>query len=203
MAVKIITALIVAIIVAASGTSYAGIKNSRHDFSTGSTGPSSNLIGTEEEICVFCHVPHKIQSDTKPLWNREDPAGSSFTMYGDTSNGTPTDTAPNPPSLRCLGCHDGATAVDAYGGATGTESMRISQTDFIIGNNLTEDHPVGVEYDSGGDFHSPTGATGEGIKLYDNKVECSSCHEPHDPQNGKFLRKNNTKSALCLTCHDK
>ena len=34
-----------------------------------------------------------------------------------------------------------------------------------------------------------------------NTVQCSSCHTTHDPTNGSFLRKANTNSALCTTCH--
>lgn len=34
-------------------------------------------------------------------------------------------------------------------------------------------------------------------------VECASCHDPHNPDNGTFLRVANTGSALCLSCHTK
>ena len=35
------------------------------------------------------------------------------------------------------------------------------------------------------------------------KVECATCHEPHNSGNGTFLRIANTASALCVTCHNK
>ena len=53
------------------------------------------------------------------------------------------------------------------------------------------------------------------IRLYDSgdgfEVECASCHDPHGvPSGGQgttfnptFLRKANTGSAVCLTCHTK
>jgi hypothetical protein len=53
------------------------------------------------------------------------------------------------------------------------------------------------------------------IRLYDNgdgpEVECGSCHDPHGvPSAGPgsqffptFLRKSNTASTLCMTCHNK
>lgn len=35
------------------------------------------------------------------------------------------------------------------------------------------------------------------------RVECASCHDPHNTANGTFLRRSNASSALCLTCHVK
>jgi len=34
-------------------------------------------------------------------------------------------------------------------------------------------------------------------------VECASCHDPHTPNNGTFLRVSNNQSGLCLSCHVK
>ena len=34
-------------------------------------------------------------------------------------------------------------------------------------------------------------------------VECASCHDPHNPDNGTFLRTANTSSAVCTSCHVK
>lgn len=35
------------------------------------------------------------------------------------------------------------------------------------------------------------------------KVECGTCHDPHIDQNPLFLRKKNSGSAVCLSCHIK
>ena len=35
------------------------------------------------------------------------------------------------------------------------------------------------------------------------RVECASCHDPHNTTNGTFLRRSNSGSTLCLTCHVK
>lgn len=43
------------------------------------------------------------------------------------------------------------------------------------------------------------GATGAEVPF----VECASCHQPHDPQYGTFLRNNNARSKICLACHIK
>ena len=34
-------------------------------------------------------------------------------------------------------------------------------------------------------------------------VECASCHDPHNPVYGTFLRMSNAASAMCITCHSK
>jgi len=109
----------------------------------------------------------------------------------------------------------------------------------LIGTDLRDDHPVSMIYASaksygtggviGTDSHAAgfRGATG-GTKpvvvngsitlpLYGTtdvttaKVECASCHDPHEERSKTgatdptksvyFLRINNDGSQLCLTCH--
>ncbi|MFC1602217.1 cytochrome c3 family protein [Pseudomonadota bacterium] len=41
------------------------------------------------------------------------------------------------------------------------------------------------------------------VKLYKGRIECPSCHNPHDPANVAFLRKSMKNSGLCATCHNK
>ncbi len=105
---------------------------------------------------------------------------------------------------------------------------------FIIGSDLSDDHPVGVKYPtdlgSGTDFRVPTGFSATNsffdldgdnrldrneIRTYNTgegyEVECGSCHDPHgvESNNGSgelipsFLRVNNQRSELCLSCHIK
>lgn len=89
--------------------------------------------------------------------------------------------------------------------------------------NLSNDHPVSFSYDStlaspeylaGGAkqnaLHDIGSATGNGIKFFGvtNRVECSSCHDPHVdyvnyPQYSPFLVMSNNGSGLCLACHNK
>ena len=73
------------------------------------------------------------------------------------------------------------------------------------GTDLSDDHPVSIDYaikralDPDAFEVTPTG----GIKLFNGMVECASCHDVHNPQNGTFLRVSNTGSGLCKTCHIK
>lgn len=125
-------------------------------------------------------------------------------------------------NVGCLGCH----APDAFLGAGATDF-----TVFAIGTDLTNDHPIGVTLPTdpsnwnvpGGtkgttkffDTNGDTLMTKNEIRLYDTgqgpEVECASCHDPHGVPSGganstfnpTFLRKVNTGSAVCLTCHNK
>ncbi|VAX21827.1 Cytochrome c family protein [hydrothermal vent metagenome] len=103
---------------------------------------------------------------------------------------------------------------------------------FLVGTDLSNDHPVGVQLPDPAvyDFNATTGIDGSlkfydtntngradtnEVRLYDTgdgyEVECASCHDPHGaPSAGpgsariaSFLRVDNTGSTLCLTCHDK
>jgi predicted CXXCH cytochrome family protein len=77
-----------------------------------------------------------------------------------------------------------------------------------IGTDLRNDHPISMPYPTPAedpDFYTAASAEAGGIKLFDGnkKVECASCHDPHDTTHTPFLRKSNSGSGLCLTCHNK
>lgn len=97
----------------------------------------------------------------------------------------------------CGKCHAG----DNFGTTMPT-------VEFQIGANLTDDHPISIPYPTAIEdpkFKTPPDAQlgWADVKLFDGLVECASCHDPHDQTVGMFLRKSNSQSALCLTCHDK
>lgn len=128
---------------------------------------------------------------------------------------------PNAGNTSCLACHSPNGAVPE------------NATDFTVfatGTDLTNDHPVGINFPTtngpGTDFKAPTGTKGNAtffdsnsngnmdtgdVRLYDAKVECASCHDPHGVPSGAagstfnltFMRVANTNSAVCLTCHAK
>lgn len=91
-----------------------------------------------------------------------------------------------------------------------------------LGTDMRITHPVSMTYPTltGVDpmFKAPgtIPSTGQyiftnGVKLYNGKVECPSCHNPHlgeadyaqSPALRPFLRTSNENSALCTTCHIK
>lgn len=195
----------------------AKIINTPHDFS-----PASWSNG---EICKPCHIPHDASATVTaaPLWNHE-VTNATFTVYS-----SPTmDALPGQPSgvsKLCLSCHDGTIGLDAFGGQSGTVFM--SPTNYAYrGTNLADDHPISFTYDTAlanadGELFDPAttpsglGGTIANDILFNDRVECSSCHDVHVsrgdgtcmachfPNRDASLRKDNTGSALCLTCHDK
>jgi len=91
----------------------------------------------------------------------------------------------------CGKCHDGEVAHD------------ISVKE--LGTDLRNDHPISIRYlgidqDVRG-FRSPDSGLGfdNGIKLYDGKIECATCHDIHDPEANMLLRTDSEQ--LCTTCH--
>ncbi len=131
---------------------------SKHDLTTG-----SHAIGGLTEICKVCHVPHKgVKADgslgdgsggQQPLWNHQYPDGTGYTFYttikGNTVNINGT-------SKACLGCHDGVIAIENYGGATsGTDKLTSSDSAYV-GNDLTDDHPIGIDYPTSDDGYFGT-----------------------------------------------
>ena len=167
-----------------------------------------------------------------PLWNRVITREYEFTPYTSDTMDTTCDATPSPLSLTCLSCHDTAIGEDAgelgYGsGAVSVDDQHnlfnepysgVSDpncyachpeggfwpaTEWQIGPDLSDDHPISMTYPTVAqdpDFNSPP--TG-GVKLYNGRVECPSCHNPHDPDNFPFLRESVDGSTICLACHKK
>ncbi len=176
------------------------------------------------QICVPCHVPHNAQTkangDSMILWNHE-LTTQTFTMYspfagprpaGDTARNQDAGNSLSGPSKLCLSCHDGVTAIDNYGGTTGgTILMGAVNASANLGTDLRNDHPIGLQYPDDSvntGFNDPTGFTG--VKLVtlnaEQRVECTSCHDPHDYSLGAsepYLRRTLVGSAICLECHNK
>jgi predicted CXXCH cytochrome family protein len=102
----------------------------------------------------------------------------------------------------CNACH-------GENGRNGTGPWPKLYEEWQIGNDLRNDHPISILYAdtlAGDDYFNQPLDSEKGwndVRLYEGRVECPSCHNPHDPDNIPFLRKNNDGSALCLTCHNK
>jgi predicted CXXCH cytochrome family protein len=162
--------LAAALMVSGSALAASGITTTKHNLSaTGGTGSTNKFSGTEQ-ICVFCHTPHASDADNShpPLWNRTMPASNTFTTYD--SLGTTTLQGKvlgvGSISLACLSCHDGSQAMnvglknDPGSGASnatfqagtwsGSNGTGKPVGPALLGTNLKDDHPVGVEYCGGG-----------------------------------------------------
>jgi predicted CXXCH cytochrome family protein len=200
----------------ASISSFADIKNSKHDF--------SSKAWAANQICIVCHTPHNSDASITqaPLWNHTTTT-ATFTMYSNanTLDGV-VDNTPNPISKMCLSCHDGVTAIDSYGGASGTILLNTTNfpgTKANLGSSLANDHPISMTFTSSTatadkELWDPSttsvtdlGGTIKDKMLFNDKIECASCHDVHNSgtssTHGKMLLLSNTASALCLTCHKK
>ncbi len=105
-----------------------------------------------------------------------------------------------------------AAMAQSAGGLTTVSGATV--TDCGIGNNGDACGRGFVSSTSASTFTPVPGAgirTKQDIMLFTNNtafsgqptVECASCHDPHTPNNGVFLRVSNQGSGLCLSCHVK
>ena len=205
------------------GVTYLGnaqtIVGSAHDFSSlswNNAAPiSTNLRG---QICAPCHAPHNTNDTTAgvtaPLWNHQLSSTSSYTVYTGYALSA-TVGQPDGTSKLCLSCHDGTVALSNFRTySTGTTYMTGTSN---LGTDLSNDHPISFTYDAAlatadGKLFDPTshvsglagGGTIDHDMLENHKVQCKSCHDPHNGGGAAHLLiKSNTGSALCLTCHNK
>lgn len=175
-------ALVGGALLALSSVSVAGIANTKHNLGTGGTGTNHLTTGTAE-ICVFCHTPHAADNTASvPLWNKNLDA-TGFTTY-DSLGTSSLDGAIVPVgsvSVACLSCHDGSQAMDTMINAPGSGGytaggarpagyvwVGAAQDGLLptgvanLGKDLTNDHPVGVQYGGGGiDSTNPGGTTND------------------------------------------
>lgn len=132
----------------------------------GSTGPGPNTFSGTAEVCVFCHTPHGGDTSAEvPLWNRTLAAPGTYTTYSTVSSSSVDgEVAPvGSVSIACLSCHDGTQAMDTLINTpgSGTDPAGFSASGVWtgddrpqglanIGQDLQNDHPIGIQYGGGG-----------------------------------------------------
>ncbi len=197
-----------------------------HNLSTSGTGTyhADGVVGGTAEVCVFCHTPHAASGSVGVvLWNRAvNVAG--YTMYTSATIDMTIAGQPQGVSMACLSCHDGTLAFDqlingpgsddydpaaasrGWSFAGGTDLSGAGVT--YLSQDLSDDHPVSITYDTAQDpdFNTIADVETAGLELYgagNDQVECGSCHNPHEDVLPTFLRISNAGSAVCITCHIK
>jgi predicted CXXCH cytochrome family protein len=185
----------------------ASILDSKHNLSI--TGPGTVKSATETDVCIFCHTVHKTTGQT-PLWSHSMSSVSNYVIYS-----SPTLKAtvgqPDGSSRLCLSCHDGTVALGMVSSRTTSIEMQRGVTTIPVGpsnlgTDLSGDHPISFVYDQNlatldSQIKDPTTIDRKFKLDHAKKMQCVTCHDPHDNQFGKFLVMNNTGSALCLGCH--
>ncbi len=226
----------------------AGIAATKHNLSSGATASDNKVTAANgtDEICVFCHTPHAANTSAPaPLWNKALPA-TTYTTYP-TTNGS-IDGAilqVGSISLACLSCHDGTQAMDNIinapgsggylaggGGATGLGwswaaggrvdadgKLTNSATSLaMLGNDLSNDHPIGIHYCGGGpnatnataqcvdrDFVAPQNGTINTNQVWwvDTGASGSGTREKTDMiLYTRSFSGTNAPSVECGSCHD-
>jgi predicted CXXCH cytochrome family protein len=160
-------------LLAVSGLLFAGssafaqsIVSSKHDFTTG--GSAQGSTGNTDEVCVFCHTPHGADTTAPvPLWNKVLNSNQGrFTRYSTLA--TPSFDSLEAPvgsvSLACLSCHDGTQAMDVVlnqpgSGGYNPAGAQIDSGAIVamtgtpvpnLGEDLSNDHPISMQYGGGG-----------------------------------------------------
>jgi len=132
------------------------VTNSKHNFSGNATGVSSaQYVGEFNEVCKYCHTPHNA-GPTGPLWNKANRTAATsdpryYRMYTSSTSLT-TETRrnstldANSPSLLCLGCHDGKTAMNVmHSSRSGVDASGVGYpagTKFIMNNGSYAPTPL-------------------------------------------------------------
>jgi len=165
-----------------SHSAVAGVKGSKHDFSSsnvagptqfaGLYGPldAGGFIDPINEVCVFCHTPHgastnnlyKVDGNSTLLWNRvaSPPANYTYAVYtSPTLTGITKGDPPTGLTLMCMSCHDGVTSIAAN---TLLNPPGKFTTDLIKVDTMSIDDPgaignsgSGAAYANIGDVYPP------------------------------------------------
>ena len=212
-------------------TARAAILGSPHDFSGYSW---NNNPADPATVCSPCHTAHHADSSVIPLWSHASSVAPSFFMYntanvtglGDSVTSLQSEATisaqPAGPSMACLSCHDGVTAINAYGdvGRSGYgNSGPISLASAVIGTDLTHSHPISLTYSpaivgtgAGQDKwlwnpntanvilpNDPNFVQGNSMTINNfllkgqNRLECTSCHDVHNQEGTPYNITSNPK----------
>jgi len=210
------TLLIVAALLTPAAADAGTIANTKHDLSATSTAAVKS--GTQTDTCVFCHVAHNSAPGVgRPLWSHtlttQNLTWAPTTTVRGTTLPTSITSAALVGSRACMSCHDGTVALgDLLNGTGGTVAgVNVTAGKLTGGPNLLNpaamqsNHPVGVSKPAAvvGFTNFKTVAPGSAVN-YDStgRVQCDSCHNPHDNTFAPFLKIDPAGGAICVACHD-
>lgn len=127
------------------------VTKTKHNFAIGggAGGASADASTGQVQVCIFCHTPHNA-SNAGPLWNKANKtAGTVFSLYTSSttlSSATKASSLPaNSPSLLCLGCHDGKTAMNIlHNTSYGVDAASAGIAGYPVGSNVITTSSGGV-----------------------------------------------------------
>lgn len=203
---RILAALLVAAPLWAVSYKHSVI-GSQHDLTAAGSGPVKSAA---TDACIFCHAPHNVAPNITPLWDHS-LSTQTYNTYSSSTYNSGAQTPGAGSSKLCLSCHDGTVAV----GLTVTQgsiptSGAMNAAD-LLGTDLSHSHPLSMTPVDDGSlaaslFGTPPATKDPAVQLVSGKIECTTCHDPHVPNNDPalpmFLVRSNSGSAICLACHD-
>lgn len=149
-----------------------------------------------------------------PLWRGHLSSSLTYKLYSsDTLDATVNQ--PLAPTKACLTCHDGLIAKGPVTGCTSCHKVHGGNID------LSNDQPASFTFDTAlaqkdsalqdpGSTQVPSlgGKTIKEGMLYQDRLECTSCHDVHAAKGDsatapKLLLVDNRQDKLCFTCHIK
>ncbi len=181
-------------------------------YSSDTMDASTGVLGGVSLACLSCH------DGTQAMDNMINAPGiggytaggasqgyvfSEFTTFAD-ANGTADESLNLARDLR----NDHPVGIQYCGGPVGSDPVGTSCKDQAFKSITNSNSSNGIFYiDTDGDsFRSKsdfslytTGGGSNGAAT----IECATCHDPHSPENGTFLRISNSQSRVCLACHTK
>ncbi|HZV35848.1 MAG TPA: cytochrome c3 family protein [Verrucomicrobiae bacterium] len=188
-------------------TRAGGIMTTAHNLSV--TGSGAVKAASETNLCIFCHTIHRTTGQT-PLWSHSLSSVTNYVVYSSSTLKAAVG-QPDGSSRLCLSCHDGTVALGMVSSRANPIAMQNGVTTMPagadnLGTDLSGDHPISFVYDQNlanadNQILNPN-TINPALKLdSQHKLQCVTCHDPHNDQFGNFLVMDNTTSALCMACH--
>jgi len=207
----------------------------KHNFSSTNTAVNYRAIDNgdprSQQICVFCHTPHRASSEG-PLWNRRATTVSFFKRYSSPTLaiddaaliGSSEYGQPNGSSRLCLSCHDGVTALGAV------FTTPLTNIHFIDAKNSSSGADVKIAYETYSSHHPVSfrynqtvrnlltappynkefwdgPPTSSDVKLdRQERMQCTTCHDPHQDKSDVAsditpFWTSGSYETVCTSCH--
>lgn len=154
--------------------------------------PHSNFFKTGEKgvgaYCLFCHKLRNPEN-VRAIW-KLDSEKSSYNDYISATTSADFINYQTNPEIDyrvisivelCLGCHDMTKHDNIYGHSFASK---------VVGNTKTK---ISVKI-------APDGKISGKLKLYNNVMTCTTCHDPHE---SSFKLLTDSMDKLCNDCHNK
>lgn len=198
-----------------------GVSNSPHNI--------NNVVANGDaygRVCAYCHTPHHAIQDGaiaeyNPLWAHQVSQETYEAYQSRTAESTNLQVvAGDPlvgPSRLCMSCHDGVIAVSEHYGNAMTDNGSAKVGDNwgevsvgdALGNKLSNDHPIGFDYDAVANNDKGNGTLGSGIKTSEKTFQVTLAGTgvnyggTHDRSISDLMYVTGGKKVMtCASCHD-